>query len=263
MESKVLKLASGLVRYWKGGEGPPLLLVHGAWGDAIAHWGRAWPALAEHHTVLAPDLPGWGASERQPRASTTRLAQSLAAVLAAEDLGPACVVGNSFGAALAWQLAGDRPAAVDRLVLVNGGPAPVLPGWLRRIAANGLARAVLLAGLRRASFSRGAIEKALVEPQAFPQDFVDRALEQSAAAAEIGLDAFRFQYGRPAAPAASVSLLWGDRDTLATWSSAERLAARLKARLVAVPGAGHLPQVHKPDVFVRRLLELSGSGAAA
>lgn len=43
---------------WTGGEGTPLLLLHGAWGGAQMHWSTVWDALTERCRVIAPDFPG-------------------------------------------------------------------------------------------------------------------------------------------------------------------------------------------------------------
>jgi pimeloyl-ACP methyl ester carboxylesterase len=58
-------------RYWVAGpdNGRPLLLLHGGLGDAALHWGRALPDLARDFHVLAPDLPGFGASAPLPEPS--------------------------------------------------------------------------------------------------------------------------------------------------------------------------------------------------
>jgi len=49
--------------YERVGSGPPLLLLHGAWGSS-AEWDEAAPSLAEHFTVVAPDLRGYGDSSK-------------------------------------------------------------------------------------------------------------------------------------------------------------------------------------------------------
>src|SRR5712691_3037089 len=57
------------LRYYVGGEGPPILLVHGLSG-AASNWVELAPLLASRHRVLVPDLPGHGGSSPLPAAPT-------------------------------------------------------------------------------------------------------------------------------------------------------------------------------------------------
>lgn len=253
LESNQIQLDHGRLRYWRGGAGPVLLLVHGAWGDAQAHWGGVWDALAQRFTVVAPDLPGWGLSETHARASCSDLAADLAAMLKLEGISKCAVVGNSFGASIAWQLGADRPDLIERVVLVNGGPVPTLPRWVKRVCGLEPVMSMMLGCFRRMSFKQAAVERALVDLTAFPAGFVEAAVALGPRAAEVGFDAVRFQPAGPSAPAAPVTLIWGDKDTLVRRVRARKMSARLSARLRIMPGAGHLPQVQCPGLFIEEL----------
>jgi pimeloyl-ACP methyl ester carboxylesterase len=238
-----------------------LLLIHGAWGDAQSHWRKVWDALSEDHTVVAPDLPGWGDSTRLAHGSCSDLADAMAEALRREGLVRARVVGNSFGAGVAWRLAADQPERVERLVLVNGGPLPALPAWLRKTVALAPVKALMLAGMRRSSFSPEVITRALVEPESFSTGFVERAVDMGPLAAEIGFDAVRYQHPVRIRITAPVSLLWGDRDSLIPWPRAQSLAKSLGASLTAVPGAGHIPPMQCPEDFLIGLRRIVGAPA--
>ena len=96
----------------QAGRGPLLLLLHGTGGSAHS-WSGLLPALAEHATVVVPDLPGHGFTRGAAVADLTlpRMAQALRDLLTALQLpAPAIVVGHSAGAALALRLALDEPA---------------------------------------------------------------------------------------------------------------------------------------------------------
>src|SRR5215212_8765172 len=81
------------VRFFAGGTGSPVVLVHGLAGSA-ANWVELLPDLAERHRVLVVDLPGHGRSEPPPRgASVTDFADAIARVLEHERVGPALVAG--------------------------------------------------------------------------------------------------------------------------------------------------------------------------
>ena len=118
------------------GEGEPLLLYSGIWGE-VRLWDRLLPHLAGFQTI-AFDPPGIGRSQRPPYPlSMWSLAQMGTAVLDAFGIESAHVLGASFGGAVAQQMAFSHPRRVRRLVLVStsfGGGA--LPGNPRAAALS-------------------------------------------------------------------------------------------------------------------------------
>jgi pimeloyl-ACP methyl ester carboxylesterase len=118
------------IEYQVTGEGRPVVLLHG-FPDSGRLWRHQVPALAAAgFRVIVPDLRGYGRSG-QPEAveaySLALLAGDVQAVLAAEQVSRAHVVGHDWGAALAWVLATFAPDQVDHLaVLAVGHPATFL-----------------------------------------------------------------------------------------------------------------------------------------
>jgi pimeloyl-ACP methyl ester carboxylesterase len=106
------------------GEGPPVLLLHG-FPDSSRLWRHQVPALIDAGLrVIAPDLRGFGESDRPEGVEAYALARSvadMAAVLDALGVERAHVVGHDFGAAVAWLLAALEPARVDRLAVLSVG----------------------------------------------------------------------------------------------------------------------------------------------
>ncbi|WP_029920977.1 alpha/beta fold hydrolase [Nevskia soli] len=105
------------------GKGAPVLLIHGSGPgvSAYANWRLVMPALAAAHRVIAPDLVGFGFSERPPGFSYDMdqwIGHALG-VMDALDVEHAHIVGNSFGGALALALAIRHPQRVKRLVLMG------------------------------------------------------------------------------------------------------------------------------------------------
>ena len=103
-----------VVRYESHGEGPPLLLVpglgFGTWG-----WFKQVPELSRRFRVLTFELP----SPRDPEHGVAELARVVAALLERSGVGPAHILGTSFGGFVAQELALTRPDLVDGLVLVS------------------------------------------------------------------------------------------------------------------------------------------------
>ena len=101
-----------------GGEGPPVLLLHGYPQTHVA-WRRIAPALAARHAVVVPDLPGYGGSRPHgmaPRWTKRRTAGALAALMRSLGHDRYAVVGHDRGARFGYRLALDRPARVGAFV---------------------------------------------------------------------------------------------------------------------------------------------------
>src|SRR5215467_12988917 len=93
LDERRLEIKGAALRYFVGGDGPPLVLVHGLGGSA-ANWGELVPLLAPSRRLIVPDLPGHGGSE--PLAAVAGLdafADRVAAVAEHEGALPAPVVG--------------------------------------------------------------------------------------------------------------------------------------------------------------------------
>lgn len=117
-----------------GGDKPPVLLIHGSGPgvSAWANWRLVMPALAEQARVIAPDMAGFGYSDRPAGFVYDMDAWVRQAVGLLDALGIAKtdLVGNSFGGALALALAIRHPGRVRRLVLMGsvGVPFAITPG---------------------------------------------------------------------------------------------------------------------------------------
>lgn len=132
-----------------GGSGPVILLVHGMAGSSST-WRDVMPALAEQFTVVAPDLPGHGASAK-PRGdySSGALADSLRDLLVVLGHDRATLVGRSLGGGVAMQFAYQFPERCERFVLVScGGLGEDVNLLLRGLTLPG-AKYVLAAGCTR------------------------------------------------------------------------------------------------------------------
>lgn len=114
--------AAGLrTNYLEAGAGRPVVLVHGSGPGvtAYANWRLTIPALAERLHVYAPDMAGFGFSEKPATYSMDGWVAQLVGFLDALDLDRVSIVGNSFGGGLAIAMATRHPERVDRLVLMG------------------------------------------------------------------------------------------------------------------------------------------------
>jgi len=123
--------------YLEAGEGPPVLLIHGSGPGvtAYANWRLVMPALAEHFRVIAPDMAGFGFSERPEKAEygIDLWTDQVIGLMDALNISQASIVGNSFGGAIGLRLAARHPDRVNRLVLMGsmGIDFPITEGLNR------------------------------------------------------------------------------------------------------------------------------------
>ena len=144
------------------GQGPVLLLVHGT-GASTHSWRDLLPRLAEHFTVVAPDLPGHAFTSRPADARMTLpgMASALADLLRTMSLSPRLAVGHSAGVAVLAQMALDRTIAPAGIVSLNGALLPI--GGIAGQIFSPLAKVFASSSVMPRLFSRWAGDIEVVE----------------------------------------------------------------------------------------------------
>jgi pimeloyl-ACP methyl ester carboxylesterase len=278
-----------------GGEGTPIVLVHGLGGSHV-NWSEVAGALTARGRVLAPDLAGFGLTPPAGRSSAVRANRRLLDRFIAEVAGtPAILVGNSMGGLIAMAQAAIDPGSVEALVLVNPAAPPVSllrtsPGAVMRLVlptAPVVGPAVLDAYLRRRpvdEYVAETLEFVCADPTRVSPGHVAESAEMARKrrtmpwASRAFVDASRSiaralvrrgAYDEMAsAVTAPTLLIHGDRDDLVDPDAIRRLAdLRPDWELVMLDGVGHVPQIEVPGVFVDVvagwLASLGGRPAAA
>ena len=259
-----------------GGEGPPLVCVHGLSGSAL-NWMAVGPRLAAAgHRVTALDLRGFG---RTPLGPGTRLRDNhrLLDLFLREVVGrPATLIGNSMGGLLSVLQAAAHPETVSSLVLVD----PALPWRGRRPFDLGVfaffgamlppvaGEAILGWGGRRWGAERvvaGVLAAVAAEPRRLSEEIVRAHVEQEAR--RLG-----WPRSHRALAQASRSLLWalGRRGLAATYRGvsapvliihgaldrivpvafSRAVGARFGWQVEVLPDVGHVPMMEAPDEFL-------------
>ena len=247
------------LRYLVGGDGSPLVLVHG-FGGAAWNFAALAPLLAPSHRLLIPHLPGHGASSALPAAvSLAAYADAVAAVCEAEQAASVDVVGHSLGGAVALRLAVRRPVLVRRLVLAAAAGISsstraaelVLSffGVVRvgRLTARRADAIVRSPSLRRAVFGRFAVSDA----SSLSPDAVHGLLRGGALHTDLLSAAGALVRGDPRPDLHRVTCptlcLWGARDLQVPVDDAFEYARRLRAPLRVIADCGHLLVAERPD----------------
>ena len=124
---EMIDLPGSRLRVRRGGSGPPVMLLHGH-PRTHATWHRVAPLLFETHTVICPDLPGFGLSSKPPdspdHGASSKRAKARDCVALMHKLGfeRFAVVGHDRGAYTAFRAAMDYPAAITHLAILDGIP---------------------------------------------------------------------------------------------------------------------------------------------
>ena len=127
----------------RGGDGPPLLLLHG-YPQTHVMWHKVAPELARHFTVVAPDLRGYGDSDKPTGGgdhaaySKRAMAEDQVQVMAALGFGRFDVVGHDRGARVGHRLALDHADRVRRQVVLDVVATDEIDGLLNHMLDQGL-----------------------------------------------------------------------------------------------------------------------------
>jgi pyruvate dehydrogenase E2 component (dihydrolipoamide acetyltransferase) len=228
-----------------GGEGPPILFVHGFGADRYG-WAANAHALMGTRTVWAADLPGHGSAgnavgDGSPEALAIGLAEAIEALP-----GTVPVIAHSLGAAVVLHLARQVPAAFDRVILI----APAGLGY--GIDAEFLARFPTLATQEDAEalLARLVAKPRLVAPMAA---HVLTGLADPDRRAALAVIAAALPHAPPPPEAGMpVTVLWGGEDRIVPLPGDRVLGVEPEV----IGGAGHLPHVEAAGAVNRRLAAL-------
>ncbi|MEV0702977.1 alpha/beta hydrolase [Saccharopolyspora sp. NPDC050389] len=125
------------VHYTRAGSGPGLVLLHG-WPQTSHCWRKLIPELARTHTVIAPDLRGYGRTDKPQDGYDKRtMAADIAALVESLGFETVSVVGHDRGARVAHRWGLDRPAQIDRLAVLDIVPTREM--WRRLNTESGMA----------------------------------------------------------------------------------------------------------------------------
>ena len=249
------------IAYRRAGHGPPLVLLHGAFGDSRA-WQPQLEGLSDEFTVIAWDAPGCGRSSDPPETfGRVEYGDCLAGFLTAVELDRPHVLGLSFGSVLALELYRRHPNVPASQVLASayaGWPGSLPPEEVSERVARALRE------IERPPEEWVADCLPTFFTQSVPQEVIDEAtammLDTRPAGMRAALRAFAKADLRDMLSTITVPtlLLYGEADQRSPMHVAEDLHARIPgSALVVLPGVGHDSNLEAPAAFntaVRRFL---------
>jgi pimeloyl-ACP methyl ester carboxylesterase len=247
----------------EGGEGPPLVLLHGPGGSAT-DWMEVLPELVAAHRVIAPDLPGHGGSQELGDAlDASRVLAWLAELIERTCPARPALVGNAVGGAIAARFAAERGDWVSRLVLADSlGLAPFQPApefgvalhaflaepteqthdELWRHCALDLTRVQERLGARWDAYRAYNVVRARTPSvrtaiESLMREFVAAPIPEA-------------ELARIAVP---TTLIWGRQDLATPLAVAERVSERHGWPLIVIEDCADAPHLEQPEAFLRAL----------
>ena len=262
-----------------GGDGSPLLMVHGLGGSAL-NWMAVGPAFAERYHAVAIDLVGFGQTPLFKRSAAVGANADLVRRFIDEVLDePVTLMGNSMGGHISVLVAGAHPERVARVVLVDPAvpgvhvrrPEPAMLGVIAAVSVPGLAETLLD---RRAKMlgPEGLVQQTLAvvcaDPSRLSAELVQAHVQLTRERASLGgqnnralLQATRSIGLRMADPRfwvkarqvkAPTLVIHGELDRVIPLAAARELVRRVPAwTLKVIEGVGHVPMMETPEAFIR------------
>ncbi|MDQ2913704.1 MAG: alpha/beta fold hydrolase [Chloroflexota bacterium] len=261
------------------GEGPLVVLLHG-FPETSRAWRKQIPALAKRFRVVAPDLRGYGGSDKPNGIAASRasvLADDIVGLIHAFEAERAHVVGHDWGGAVAWTVAIEHPEAVDRLAVLNCPRPAVMARALRsnwaQIRRSWYIFAFQLPWLPEWALRRDGARavKDVLRRAAKPGTFSDADLDEYAhgfsapGAATAAINYYRAAVRSRASTgkkkiSAPTLVIWGEDDIalgIELTRGMDGLFER-KPRVEYLPDTGHFVMEERPEVVNRLLLEFLG-----
>jgi pimeloyl-ACP methyl ester carboxylesterase len=281
LHSGFLHMGSLRVHHTHGGRGSPVLFIHGLGSSGYIEWRFNLESAAETHRVYAPDLPGFGRSEK-PRAryGIPYFTRFVERYMEGRGLRSAAIVGASLGGRIALELALEHPRLVRKLVLVNtlGLGRPNVHASYGLMTIPRLGEAVMSVARDALHWAPSQMIRRVAGRLSGAGHDLERTMDDAYLdnlrelySAEGYHDAYLATVRSLVTPKAMfggqhdvttrlcelempVQLIWGANDPLFPLAHATRAHALIEhSKLAVIEGAGHTPQAERPEEFNRVL----------
>ncbi len=269
IENLTLQANGVRLHYLKAGSGPAVFLLHG-WPLSARMWTGIIPALAETHTVIAPDLRGAGWSDKPASGyDKATMAEDVHALASGLGIDRYSVVGYDIGGMVAYPLAAKHRAEVEKLVIVDV-PVPGIPPWDKMLGAPALwhfgfhaqrdLAEALIAGKERI-YIESFIRSRAFNPGAISDAEIDAYAAEMAAPGCLrgGLETYRTFAEDAQVNAAlaenklSIPVLGIGGDRLGPVLAGIVSALSDDARAETIENCGHWVVAERPDAFLKAL----------
>jgi pimeloyl-ACP methyl ester carboxylesterase len=263
---KFLRIKSHRIRYIDAGTGTPIVFIHG-FGASIYSWRKNLGPISKHHRVCAPDLPGFGYSDKPLDAdySVDAYADFIIQFMDKLQINKAVLVGHSLGGGIALLTCLKYPSRVQSLILLDAEAYPItpplmlraarLPG-IRSIIHRSIGEWVVRISLKRSYHDPNLITDALVDEYYRPFLTANGKIAPIKVLQALDFETLKNLPRRYRRIRKKTLIIWGAEDRISRIHLAHKLKKDLRnSRLKIIPASGHLVQEEKPAAVNRAILD--------
>jgi pimeloyl-ACP methyl ester carboxylesterase len=267
VRSDTVLLGDANVHYWEGGEGRPVVLLHGFGASALWQWHEQVGPLSQNHRVIVPDLLWFGGSwSRRREFSIDHQIETVIALLDHLGVAQADLVGISYGGIVAHEIAALYPERVRKLALLDSPgrsyTAEDHAAMLERFEVEHVCDLLVpdspedVQVLLELGYHKPPKAPRWVHSQVLSAMYSDFREEKELLLTNL-LEQLELLDRRPGQVAAETLLIWGEHDPVFPLEIGRRLATDMQGRatLRVVERAGHAPNLEHGDLVARWLVD--------
>ncbi len=255
-----LKNDSLTVKYWKGGNGPVVVLIHGFGGNAILTWKNEMMELVKNHTVIAPDVVWFGESRSTLKAELSTQRKAIEAILQKENITHVSVIGQSYGGFIAIDFAMNNIRQMNRLCVANCPGTTFDVGELDAVCVKNNLKSIdelfIFENHRNVQRLMNACsyhDRRLPAPilkQIHKSYFNQNHNELRALLSTLPNERNRLWDIKLLRSVQSM-VLWGEEDEIFSMKEGKKFADTIQANFITMPNCGHMPQTDNPRKFTQ------------
>jgi pimeloyl-ACP methyl ester carboxylesterase len=252
------------VNYWKGGEGPVIVLLHGFAGNAQLTWKNELLALAKTHTVIAPDLLWFGKSKATLAPNLNNQTIAIKQLLNHLKIDTFSVIGQSYGGFLALNLALNNPTFIRQLCIANSPGNTFNKEELTAVAKkNNVENVSDLFIFKDAKYLQRLYDLAAYKKHNLPGFLAKQLYNTYFNQHHLALIALMNSLQQEEISVAKNSALWpikslviwGENDEIFSLKEGGKFAASIHADFHSIKNCGHGAQLDQPKLFTNAIVD--------
>ncbi len=251
------------LNYWKGGEGPVILFLHGFGGDAQLTWKKELIELVKNHTVIAPDLLWFGKSNATLQPTLNNQTIAIKQLLEELKIDTISIIGQSYGGFLALNLALTNPGLIHKLCIANCPGNTYNKEELTTVSNKYKVQNISeLFVFNKAEQLQRLYSLAVYKDHKIPTFLFNQLFEQYFNQHHKALEELMISLQNETIStaknkelfSAKTTVIWGENDALFSVKEGQKFAASINASFYSIQNCGHAAQLDQPKQFTNAVV---------